>query len=129
MVGHPSKTGSGLWPMACPHLEPQPRSLPPTLLVVAVDIFTERGCKPHPNQLDQPWAGTLVSLRTINVAAIVFFPMFASCKGARPSRAPPLKDPQIGTLPDFLRPTRHLLLPPLPNRFHQPAQSTRISFL
>ncbi|MPC91968.1 hypothetical protein E2C01_087035 [Portunus trituberculatus] len=61
-VGSPSRTGSGSWQEAHPHLEPQPRPLPLSLLV-AVDIFTGRCCKPHLNQLSQSWAGTLVSLR------------------------------------------------------------------
>ncbi|MPC71372.1 hypothetical protein E2C01_065649 [Portunus trituberculatus] len=48
-----STTGSGSWQEARQRLESRPRPLPPTL-VVAVDIFYRRGCKPHPNQLGQP---------------------------------------------------------------------------
>ena len=32
-------------------------------------FFTGRGCKPHPNQLGQPWVGRLVSLRERTLAA------------------------------------------------------------
>ncbi|MPC16725.1 hypothetical protein E2C01_009559 [Portunus trituberculatus] len=65
----PSKTGLGLWLEARLRLEPRLRSLPPTL-VVAMNFFTGRGCKHHPYQLGQPWAGTLVSLRVKSVAAL-----------------------------------------------------------
>ncbi|MPC40445.1 hypothetical protein E2C01_034002 [Portunus trituberculatus] len=68
MVGPLSKTGSGSWLEARPCLEPRARPQPLTL-VVAVDFFTWRGCKPHPNQLGQHWAGTLVSLRVKTLVA------------------------------------------------------------
>ncbi|MPC59800.1 hypothetical protein E2C01_053828 [Portunus trituberculatus] len=64
---HPSY-GSELCQEARSRLEPRPQPLPLTL-VAAVNFFTGKDCKAHPNQLGQLWAGTLVSLRVKTMAA------------------------------------------------------------
>ncbi|MPC45404.1 hypothetical protein E2C01_039103 [Portunus trituberculatus] len=46
------RTGSGSWLEACPHLEPQPRPLHPTL-VAAVNIFTGKEKKGQKGRLRQ----------------------------------------------------------------------------